>query len=557
MDNIYIINKLNEGEGTTIEFKESQSSLPKSFYETAVSFSNTDGGIIILGVNDSGSILGIDKICVKQIIADIITNLNSPDCITPSIYVNPIEMELENKTIIIIQIPSSSSIHTYKGSTYFRASDVDINISNDIGKIQEIAFQKSNNFTESIIYPHLTMKDLDSTLFKRVRTLIRNYRSDHPWLFVNDEQMLRESLLWRKDNRTGEQGLTLAAALIFGKDIAIQSILPAYKVEAMIRIKNLDRYDDRITLRTNLLDTYIALKEFINKHLDDKFYLEGDQRIDLRDKIFREVIGNLVVHREYTSAYSTDLIIYNDSVVVTNPNKPIFHGVLDPLKFNPYPKNPNIRKFFTAFGWTDEIGSGVRNTNKYLPIYTGGAKPIFIEDDIFKVEIPLENITLNKFKNEWTKWLELSIDKSEHLAQALANIPLGSDYINLNWEDLILKLLPSWNEKGTQLLNLSWTNNQVVLENEIKKVPSWNEKGTQILRVKIWYYMAILSLCGEPISANDLLVAFDYKNDTRFKNNYIKPLRESGLITLTNTIKPTSPDNKYVITEEGKRFLAG
>ena len=34
-------------------------------------------------------------------------------------------------------------------------------------------------------------------------------------------------------------------------------------------------------LRTNLIDTYLELKAFINKHLPEKFYMEGDQRVDL------------------------------------------------------------------------------------------------------------------------------------------------------------------------------------------------------------------------------------------------------------------------------------
>jgi ATP-dependent DNA helicase RecG len=211
------------------------------------------------------------------------------------------------------------------------------------------------------------MGDLDNVLFDKAYTLIRNNRSDHPWLMVDKEQMLKDATLWRKDYQTGQEGLTLAAALIFGKDRTIQSLLPAYKVEAMVRKENKDRYDDRINppLRTNLIDTYLSLKEFINKHLPEKFYTEGDQRIDLRDKIFREVIGNVIVHREYTSALSSEIIITETSVQITNPNKPLFHGMIDSTGFNPYPKNPNIRKFFSAFGWTDEIGSGIRNTNKY------------------------------------------------------------------------------------------------------------------------------------------------------------------------------------------------
>ena len=44
---------LRQGEGTTIEFKESVDKVPKSLYETIVSFSNTDGGTIVLGADPS------------------------------------------------------------------------------------------------------------------------------------------------------------------------------------------------------------------------------------------------------------------------------------------------------------------------------------------------------------------------------------------------------------------------------------------------------------------------------------------------------------------------
>lgn len=100
-----------------------------------------------------------------------------------------------------------------------------------------------------------------------------------------------------------------------------------------------------------------------------KSKMEGDQRIDLRDLIFLEVIGNAVVHREYTSALSTNLITGKNEVTTTNPNKALFQGPIDPSSFNSHPKNLNIRKFFTSFGvgWTDEIGSGIRHTTKWLP----------------------------------------------------------------------------------------------------------------------------------------------------------------------------------------------
>jgi ATP-dependent DNA helicase RecG len=550
---------IQQGEGIRIEFKEAMSSVPASFYETIVSFSNTDGGTLLLGVDDNGKVKGIDPDATVQLQKDIISALNSRDSINPPIYVQPFTILHPDGLVMVIQIPASSQIHDHAGTIYSREFEVDLDVTRNQQKVSDIYLRKRNFFTEAQIYPHLSMGDMDPSLFEKARQIIRNNKSDHPWLLVSEEQMLRDSVLWRKDFQTGEEGFTLAAALIFGKDTTIQSILPAYKAEAMVRIQNKDRWDDRIVppLRTNLIDTYLVLKDFIGKHLPEKFYMEGDQRIDLRDKIFREVIGNVIVHREYTSALSTELIITDTEVRITNPNKPLFHGVIDPLGFNPYPKNPNIRKFFTSFGWTDEIGSGIRNTNKYLPLYVPGAKPVFHENDTFVTEIPLQYLSLSKFHNEWIQWLELNEDMSEHLAIGLKNIALPATLMKSSWEEVLLHLVPSWTLKGIQLSPLDWPKNQVYKKDDIEKVPSWTQKGTQLLRKKVWYLIGILSLCSEPVKQKMLLKAFGYKNENTFRNNYIIPLREVGFIAMTIPDKPTVPDNKYIITEQGKSFLSG
>jgi ATP-dependent DNA helicase RecG len=191
----------------------------------------------------------------------------------------------------------------------------------------------------------------------------------------------------------------------------------------------------------------------INRYLPEKFYLENDQRADLRDKIFREIIGNIIVHREYTSALSTDLIIHADEVIITNPNKALFHGSIDPFNFNPYAKNPNIRKFFTAFGWTDEIGSGIRNTNKYLPLYTNNARPIFIEDDTFKTIIPLQILSLADYTTDFKQWLELPEVSIEHFKKCISIFSLPGFLVAANWDAILLFLVLSWHKKGTQLLH--------------------------------------------------------------------------------------------------------
>lgn len=131
--------------------------------------------------------------------------------------------------------------------------------------------------------------------------------------------------------------------------------------------------------------------EFGKKHLNDSFVLDGDQSVSARDKILREIISNILAHRDYSSAYTAQFVIEKDKIFTKNSNLPHGHGELQLNKFEPFPKNPTISKVFREIGYADELGSGMRNTNKYTKLYSGGT-PVFIEDNIFQIMIPMENV---------------------------------------------------------------------------------------------------------------------------------------------------------------------
>lgn len=69
----------------------------------------------------------------------------------------------------------------------------------------------------------------------------------------------------------------------------------------MVRKVNIDRYDDCEIVKTNLIESYDQLREFSRKHLPDKFFFEGTERKNLRNIISRELIGNILIHREFTN----------------------------------------------------------------------------------------------------------------------------------------------------------------------------------------------------------------------------------------------------------------
>lgn len=220
-------------------------------------------------------------------------------------------------------------------------------------------------------------------LLPKVRNMAKNKDPEHPWTFMNDMELFRSAGLYEQDFVTGQSGFNLAAVLLFGKDETIRSCLPAYKTDAVFRIENLDRYDDRDDVRTNLIEAYDRLFSFICKHTSDLFYL-----VSVRSIIAREIVSNTLMHREYANPFPAKLIIEKDRILTENANKVYRYGQINADNFSPYPKNPIIANFFSNIGRADELGSGVRNLYKYTKIYSGG-EPVLFEDDVFRVEVPV------------------------------------------------------------------------------------------------------------------------------------------------------------------------
>jgi ATP-dependent DNA helicase RecG len=379
---------ISGGESITVEFKQSKNKLNKDVFESVCAFLNRNGGHLFLGVEDKGSIVGINPEAIDKVKKEFVTSMNNPQKISPTFYLSIEEVEIEGKVVLYIFVPESSQVHRCNGKIFDRNEDGDMDITDNTNLVSGMYMRKQGEYTENRIFPFAEMSELKAELLIKVRKMAANERSDHPWKSMNDLELLKSAGLFLKDPQSGKEGITLGGILIFGNEELIHAALPHYRTDAILRRVNLDRYDDRDDIRVNLLDSYERLMHFVSKHLNDNFYLEGDIRISLRDKIFREVVSNLLIHREFANPFPAKLIIEKDRVFVENSNKSHGNGIIDPENFSPFPKNPTIAKFFKEIGWVDELGSGVRNIYKYNKIYSR-SEPIFIEGDVFRTIIPL------------------------------------------------------------------------------------------------------------------------------------------------------------------------
>lgn len=378
---------LKIGESANVEFKRCGNGIEDDVYESVCSFSNKYGGDIFCGILDDGTVLGLPEKALISMKKNFISVLGNPNIISPTLCIEPEIILFKDKYILHIHVPVSSEVHSYKKVIYDRVGDSDIRTIST-SNIADMYIRKKNIFTEQKVYEYVELEDLRTDLINLSRQRAINKRSDHPWKNLSDMELLKSAKLYTKDYETGKKGFNLAAILLFGKDEVIGSVCPAYKTDAILRKINIDRYDDRELIQTNLIESYDKLIEFGRKHLWDKYFMEDTLTISLRDKIVREMISNTLMHREFTSSYVAKFVIEKDFMYIENACKASKQEEITPENFVPVSKNPIIASFFTTIGNADELGSGTRNLYKYTKLYSG-ITPKILEDDIFRIIVPL------------------------------------------------------------------------------------------------------------------------------------------------------------------------
>lgn len=110
-----LLKLIQEGENIHVEFKKSTNEITKDVYDTVCSFSNREGGTIVLGIKDNGDILGIAPNAVDHLKKDFVTTINNGEKINPPLYLQPEEYSIEGKIILVIQVPVASQVCRHRG----------------------------------------------------------------------------------------------------------------------------------------------------------------------------------------------------------------------------------------------------------------------------------------------------------------------------------------------------------------------------------------------------------------------------------------------------------
>lgn len=133
---------IHQGEGIFVELKTSKTRLNKNAFETVCAFLNRQGGHLLLGVEDDGTVTGVAEDAVQGILDSMVTNANNPQKLSPPYYLSPEVVKVEGKNVIVVYVPESSQVHNTAGKIFDRNEDGDFDITNQPEQVTQLYLRK-------------------------------------------------------------------------------------------------------------------------------------------------------------------------------------------------------------------------------------------------------------------------------------------------------------------------------------------------------------------------------------------------------------------------------
>lgn len=100
-----ILKLVEGGENFHVEFTPR---FTKDVYDTVCSFSNRDGGTILLGVRDNWEIVGVAPDAVKRMTRDFVATISKGQTFYPPLPLQPEVCTVNGRTLLVIQVPPAS-----------------------------------------------------------------------------------------------------------------------------------------------------------------------------------------------------------------------------------------------------------------------------------------------------------------------------------------------------------------------------------------------------------------------------------------------------------------
>jgi ATP-dependent DNA helicase RecG len=386
-----ILAAVSAGEDKDWEFKAARGGLPGSLWETYSAMANTDGGVIVLGVKETDGdfeVQGLNDPARME--KDFWATINNRGKVSVNLLANGDVriVSVDGDPVLVVQVPRASRRQrpVFVGQnpldgTYRRYSDGDYLCSRD--EVGRMLADQAEQPADCEILSGFGIEDLDKRSLEQYRNRFASRSPAHPWLTFDDKGLLEKLGGWRTDRSSGQEGLTVAGLLMFGKDEAIRDPagVPQYHVDYRERLSGAPqvRWTDRIwpdgTWVANLFQFFgrvyprlvMDLKipfQFTPQRPGEATTTPSTDLLQRHDETIihegvREALVNSMIHADFRGQGGIIVERFRDRLEFSNPGT-LLLGMEQILKGGVSEcRNKTLQGMFAMLGYGEKAGSGL------------------------------------------------------------------------------------------------------------------------------------------------------------------------------------------------------
>ena len=315
------------------------------------SFANSQGGVMYIGIDDDGQVLGLDNIYKWQedIPNKIVQNLG--------IVCDINTLEEFGKTYLEIQVIPSNVPISYKGVYYVRSGATKQELKGSA--LQQFLLVKMGKSWDDMACEGATIEDINRKAIDFFLKMSANY-GRMSGLSVNDST---EIVLDNLDLLTASGAIKNAAILLFG-------IRPSRFFSGIdFRICRLGSSESDIIVQDVISGNLIEMADKVvdvlkAKYLYSPIHYQGLQRIEpleIPEDSLREAIFNAIIHKDYMRGVDIQMKVYADSLWLWNNGNLPEDYTVDTLlaPHSSRPRNPKLANAFFRAGFIESWGRGI------------------------------------------------------------------------------------------------------------------------------------------------------------------------------------------------------
>lgn len=362
MDTIELLKILERGEDSKHQFKEFVKEA-KKLADEMVAFSNSRGGMIIIGVDNMGNIKGLDKPGIDKINRHI-SNATTNN-IRPAVNVITENIDVEGKKLIIVHISEGINKPYCDNEGVFwvkNGSDKRrVTAPEDLQRL----FQGSGKiFPDEAIIEGTSKEDIDihefNFYFKKV------YKKDYEEIDHSLDALL-EKLNLAKNGK-----LNLGGLLLFGKHPT--RFRPAFMIKAVSFYgdSTADRtYRDSEDIEGNLKMQYKEGMAFLLRNIRKTQQGQPFNSLGIPEVspvALEEILQNAIIHRDYLKNAPIRIFVLESRIEIISPGKLPNSLSVENIKYgNSAIRNSLIASFATRILPYRGLGLGILNALKEQP----------------------------------------------------------------------------------------------------------------------------------------------------------------------------------------------